>query len=66
MKVGRSGWRSNGWGTQGVETEGGAVVSFSESISFDQVPMRSPKKRTKDRGETRDVSGSGDKGEEEL
>ncbi len=34
MKAGWPGLRMNGLGTQGDETEGGAVVSFSQSLSL--------------------------------
>ena len=56
----------NGCGTQGDETEGGAVVSFSQSLSS----MRSHdihKKRTK-RQKDREKTGEkcGDKWEEKL
>lgn len=58
MKVGQSGWRINRSGIQGDETEGGALVSFSQSSSvmspYD-IRLRGGGERTKrqkDREET--------------
>lgn len=48
----------NRWDTQGDGTQGGAAVSFSQSLSFTKAPVTSLKKKTK---RQRDVRESGEK-----